>query len=52
MVPGYRLELRPVVTLRPKDGLWATLIALSAGEEKTSSEHLLQVAPMQQDELS
>jgi cytochrome P450 len=51
-VPGYRLELRPVVTLRPKDGLWATLIPVSAGEEKASWEHLLQVAPMKHDELS
>src|SRR5436305_3959864 len=41
--PGYRLELNPLITLRPKNGMPMILIPTASAGNIASWEHLLQV---------
>ncbi|GAC1378826.1 MAG: cytochrome P450 [Ktedonobacteraceae bacterium] len=47
--PGYRMELRPLITLRPKNGLPVTLLPTVSDRTTTSWEHLLQVPAVSEE---
>ena len=52
LAPGYRLELNPLITLRPKHGMPMILIPTASAGNLTSWEHLLQVPASGQREVA
>ena len=52
LVPGYRLQLNPLITLRPKNGMPMTLIPTASADNPASWEHLLLVPSAGQREIA
>lgn len=51
-VPGYRMELNPLITLRPKHGLPMMLVLADSDGTASSRDHLLRVPALRQDVFS
>jgi len=52
LAPGYRLELNPLITLRPKHGMPMILIPTASEGNTSSWEHLLHVSSSGQREIA
>ena len=44
ITPGYKLELNPLITLRPKHGMPMILIPTASDSDTKSWEHLLHIS--------
>jgi hypothetical protein len=50
--PGYKLELNPLITLRPKHGMPMILIPTASEGDTKSWEHLLHISSRRQPEAT